>query len=77
MDFEFSVDELVVVAWALRREYRNACECATAARRYQSTASTVDESRRFLELAEWYDKRCSKYADVYRKIIDKDILEDI
>lgn len=77
MDFKFSVDELVVVVSALRQEYRRACECATVARRKQSTASTVDESRTFLDLAKWYDERCSKCADVYRKIVDKNILEDL
>lgn len=77
MDFKFSVDELVVVVSALRQEYRCACECATVARRKQSTASTFDESRAFLDLAKWYDERCSKCADVYRKIIDKNILEDL
>jgi len=77
MKFDFSVDELVVVVSALRQEYCRACECATVARRKQSVASTVEESRAFLDMAKWYDERCSMCADVYRKIIDKNILEDL
>ena len=77
MDFKFSVDELVVVVSALRQEYRHACEYATVARRKQSTASSAEASRDFLNMAKWYDERCSKCADVYRKIIDKNILEDL
>ena len=77
MDFKFSVDELVTIASALRQDYRHCCECATVARRKQSTASSVEASRDFLNMAKWYDERCSKCADVYRKIVDKNILEDL
>lgn len=77
MRFDFSVDELIVIVSALRMEYRRACECATVARRKQSTASSVEASRDFLNMAKWYDDRCSKCADVYRKIIDKNIVEDL
>lgn len=77
MDFKFSVDELVVVISALRLEYKRACEGAIVARRKQSTASSVEASRYFLNMAKWYDERCSKCADIYRKIIDKNILEDL
>lgn len=77
MRFDFSVDELVVIISALRQEYRRACECATVARRKQSTASTVEAARDLLNMAKWYDERCSKCADVYRKIVDKNILEDL
>lgn len=77
MDFKFSVDELVTIVSALRQEYRRCCECATVARRQQLTASTVEAANDFLNMAKWYDERCSKCADVYRKVIDKNILEDI
>lgn len=77
MDFKFSVDELVVVVSALRQEYRRACECAIIARRKQDTASTVDATREFLEMANWYDERCAKCEDLYEKIVDRNILEDL
>lgn len=77
MDFKFSVDELVVIVSALRQEYRHSCECALIARRKQSTASTVDAAREFLDMANWYDERCAKCADVYEKIVDKNIVEDL
>lgn len=77
MDFKFSVDELVVVVSALRLEYQRACDGATVARRNQSTASTDEVARDFANIAKWYEDRCSKCADVYRKIIDKNILEDL
>lgn len=77
MNFDFSVDELVVVVSALRQEYRRNCECATVARRKQSAASTVDEARVFLDMANWYDERCAKCAEVYKKIIDHEIVEDL
>lgn len=77
MDFKFSVDELVVVVSALRLEYQRACEGATVARQNQSIASTDEVARDFANIAKWYDERCSKCADVYRKIIDKNIMEDL
>ena len=77
MDFKFSVDELVVVVSALRLEYQRACEGATVARQNQSTASTDEVARDFSNIAKWYDERCSKCADVYRKIVDKNMLEDL
>lgn len=77
MEFNFSVDELVVVVSALRLEYKRACEGAIVARRKQSTASSVEASRYFSNMEKWCDEHCSKCADVYRKIIDKTILEDL
>ena len=77
MDFEFHVDELVVIISALRQEYRRACECAIIARRKQSTASTVDAARDFLNMANYYDERCAKCEDLYKKIVDRNILEDL
>ena len=77
MRFDFSVDELIVIVSALRLEYKRACEGAIVARRKQSTASSLEASRDFLNMAKWYDERCSKCADVYRKIIDKNIVEDL
>ena len=77
MDFKFSVDELVVVVSALRQEYRHACECAMLARRKQSTASTVEAAREFLDMANFYDERCAKCKDLYEKIVDRNILEDL
>ena len=75
MDFKFSVDELVLIVSALRLEYKRACEGAIVARRKQSTASSVEASRDLSKMAKWYDERCSKCADIYRKIIDRNILE--
>ena len=77
MEFNFSVDELVVVVSALRLEYKRACEGAIVARRKQSTASSDEASCDFLNMAKWYDERCSKCEDIYRKIVDKNILEDL
>lgn len=77
MNFNFSIDELVVVVSALRQEYRRACECAIVARRKQSTASTVEAARDFLNMANCYDERCAKCEDLYEKIVDRNILEDL
>lgn len=77
MKFEFSVDELVVVVSALRTEYRHNCEGAIIARRKQSAASTIDAASEFSEMAGWFDKRCETCADLYKKIIDKNIVEDL
>lgn len=77
MKFDFSVGELVVVVSALRQEYRRACECAIVARRKQSTASTIDAARDFLNMAKCYDERCAECEDLYKKIVDRNILEDL
>lgn len=77
MRFDFSVDELVVIVSALRTEYRRYCEGAIVARRKQSTACTADAARDFLKMANWYDERCAICEDLYKKIIDKNILEDL
>lgn len=77
MRYDFSADELVVVISALRLEYQRACEGATVARKHQSTASTDEVARDFANIAKWYDNRCSKCADVYRKIVDINITEDL
>lgn len=77
MDFKFSVDELVLVVSALRLEYKRSCEGAIVARQKQLTASSAEASRDFSNMAKWYDERCSKCADIYRKIVDKNILEDL
>lgn len=77
MDFKFSVDELVVVVSALRLEYQRACDGATVARQNQSTASTDEVARDFANIAKWYEDLCSKCADVYRKIVNRNILEDM
>lgn len=77
MNFNFSVDELVVIVSALRQEYRRACECALVARRKQSTASTVEAAREFLDMANFCDERCAKCEDLYEKIVDRNILEDL
>lgn len=77
MNFNFSVDELVVIVSALRQEYRRACECALVARQKQSTASNVEAAREFLDMANFYDERCAKCEDLYEKIVDRNILEDL
>lgn len=77
MDLNFSIDELIVIVSALRQEYRHACEGAILARNKQSTARTVDASREFLDMAKFYDERCEKCDDLYKKIVDKSILEDL
>lgn len=77
MKFEFSIDELIVIVSALRAEYRQSCEGAIVARRKQSTANGVDAAREFLEMSNWFDERCEKCADLYKKIIDKNIVEDL
>lgn len=77
MKFEFSIDELIVIVSALRMEYRRSCEGMIVARRKQSTASSIDAVRDFLEMANWYDERCEKCADLYKKIVDKNIVEDL
>lgn len=77
MDFKFSVDEFVVVVSALRQEYRRACECAIIARRKQASASKADVALEFMDLANKYDERCAKCAEMYKKFIDRDILEDL
>lgn len=76
-NFKFSVDELVVIVSALREEYRRVSACTILARRKQSAASTADAARDFLNMANWCDERCAKCEDLYKKIIDRDILEDM
>lgn len=77
MEFNFSVDELVVIISALRTEYRRCCEGAIIARRKSSVARTDDVLQDFLEMARGFDARCADCTDLYKKIINKDILEDL
>lgn len=77
MDLNFSIDELIVIVSALRQEYRHACEGALLARHKQSTAKTADASREFLDMANFYDERCADCDDLYKKIVGKNIVEDL
>lgn len=76
MRFNFSVDELVIIVSALRAEYRRCCEGAIIARKW-SVASTDETARDFLEMARSFDVRCAECTDLYKKIIDKNIVEDL
>lgn len=77
MDFKFSVDELVVMISSFRDEYRYYCECANIARQKQLTASTDDSERVLSDIVKYYDKRCETYAGLYKKIIGRNIVEDL
>lgn len=77
MNFNFSIDELVVIVSALRQEYRRACECKLVASRKQSTAGTAEAVREFWDMANFCDERCAKCEDLYKKIVDRNIVEDL
>lgn len=77
MDFNFSIDELIVIAAGLLGEYRRSCERATVARKKQLNASTDEAAREFLDIAKYYDDRCAKCAKTYEKIMNRKIVEDL
>lgn len=76
MDFKFSVDELVVIVSALRTEYRRYLEGQTLAGR-KACAATATNARELVSIRDDYRRLCILCAKLYRKIIDKDILEDL
>lgn len=77
MKFDFSVNELVVIVSALRAEYRRCLEGGEIAKRKMSTASTIAVERDFSVIAESFNERCTACEFLYKKIIDKDIREDL
>ena len=77
MKFNFSVNELVVILSALRGEYRRCLEGAEIARRKMSTASTIAVEREFSEIAVSYEERCTQCEFLYKRIVDKNIVEEL
>lgn len=76
MDFNFSVDELVVIVSALRTEYRRYLEGWSLAGR-KAYVATATNAREFVRIRDDYRRLCILCAQLYKKIIDKDILEDL
>lgn len=76
MDFNFSVDELVVIVSALRTEYRRYLEEHALAGR-KAYAATPTNAMELVRIRDDYSRLCILCAKLYRKIIDKDILEDL